>query len=296
MSLKLYQVDHDAKHLCIIIGLGLIGRTISHFLDRKYSYNKQFSNSVSDWKRPVLLNKAIKNIITTLQPNKLNVIWTAGKAGFSASDNDMKVEYDFFVDVIRSLSVFDIDTTINFLSSAGGTYETMGFVSELDSVDPIRPYAVWKLKQEAVIKSYGMVSRIYRISSAYGYKVRGGRSGMINALIDCALLKKIATIYANQNTLRDYIFINDIADYIVENIVEGRQSLTTILASGRPVSINTLLNMVETITRKPIKAIYVDTNSNSNNIVFDEHLIPPGLVKTSLEEGVRLLYARATSG
>jgi hypothetical protein len=53
--------------------------------------------------------------------------------------------------------------------------------------------------------------------------------------------------------------------------------------------------MVETITRKPIKAIYVDINSNSNNIVFDEHLIPSGLVKTSLEEGVRLLHARAKS-
>jgi nucleoside-diphosphate-sugar epimerase len=295
MSLRLYQVDFDAKHFCIVIGLGLIGRQVSHFLERQFSYQIEHSNSVSDWNTPASLNKSIKKIVVSLQAKKLDVIWSAGKGGFSASENEMKNEYDFFVDVIQFLSALDLDTTINFLSSAGGIYENTGIVSELDDVSPSRPYAHWKLKQEVAIKSYGFTSRVYRISSAYGYKDKSGRSGIINALIDCALLKKPATIYANQNTLRDYIFINDMASYIVKNIVKGSQSLTTILASGRPVSINMLLNMVETISRKPIKAIYVDTNSNSNNIVFNAHLIPTGLVKTSLEEGVRLLYARATS-
>jgi len=233
------------KHLSVVIGLRL--------LDHPRSL-------VANWQSPQSINEIIDSFINTHRPETLDIIWSAGKAGFSSTDEDMRKEFETYSAIIKHLKNIEVKVSFNLLSSAGGIYENSG--------------AYWKLKQEDLLHELNINARIYRISSVYGYKTKLGRSGLINAMIEKSLRREPVTIYANQNTLRDYIF-----------------HTAQIIANGRATSINTLLNVVSSITKKPIKAVYTG-NDNSNDIIFKKSLIPPTLQLTSLEEAIGIVYSR----
>jgi len=180
------------------------------------------------------------------------------------------------------------------LSSAGGIYENSTFVRSLDAVSPQRPYAYWKLKQEALLSELSIDARIYRIASVYGYKQGAGRLGLINTMIRRTLNRESILVFGSQNTLRDYIYHFDIARYIVANLTQNIFKIE-ILASGKATSICALINMVERLIRRRVKVLYVDGIDNSNDIVFDRHLIPKNLQLTSLEEGVLNVFTRMKS-
>lgn len=292
MSMQVFEVSKPEQHLCLLIGLGLIGQQVSHFLGQQCPQLKNTSNKPTNWTQPNMLIEEISSIAATHPTKKLDVVWCAGKCGFNASDADMEQEYNVYCDIMQFLSRQAFQCTINFLSSAGGIYEGAAYVSNINDIAPLRPYAFWKLKQENILSTLSLKHRIFRISSVYGYKNSRGRMGLINALIENSLKRKSITIYANQNTLRDYIFHNDIARHIVERIKRKPGDDIELLVNGRGISISTLMNMVKNTTRMPIKALFRDTCENSKDIVFDDRLIPASFSRTSLEEGIRAVYSR----
>ena len=277
------------NHICVVVGLGLIGQKVADILTQSYS-RLPSSNTPLRWDQSQTIITAIEYFVKAQQPQVLDIVWSAGKAGFAASDADMQAEFSVYQEVVQALNTHDIDLRFNLLSSAGGIYENSSFINHLDAISPQRPYANWKLKQESLLAELSIKSRVYRIASVYGYKQGQGRLGLINTMIKNTLNREPVKVFGNQNTLRDYIYHFDIARFVVDNLLR-EVFATEILASGKATSISTLINMVQRLTRQPVKTLYIDDFNNSNDIVFDRHLVPKNLRITSLEEGVLNVFA-----
>lgn len=296
MSVAVFKpYSKDCHTLYMVVGLGLIGARVAHFISW---HTKKLTicngNQSFDWNNADHVSGVLVSIVNEYKPERIELAWCAGKAGFSATEAEMSVEFDTFCAAMKSLKAHKtIETTVSFISSAGGIYENTPFVSSKEDISPSRPYAFSKLKQEKFLDELNLRSRIYRVSSVYGLAKKHSRTGLINSLVNYAKSRKTITIYANQNTLRDYIFNDDIARYVVANMLSEASGCLDIIASGRVTSIDALLKVVSAITKLPVNVVYDVTNDeNNNDIGFNQNLIPKRLKLTSLEEGVRLINAR----
>lgn len=295
MSVAAFHFGPSKKQrLCLVVGLGLIGQQIAKHLALYTKQIKLDPKKLFDWNKPKEISDTLTSIINTHKAKQVEVIWSAGKAGFAATDADMEKEFATYTEVMHSLKTIKLDELcINLLSSAGGIYENSGIVDNLEDISPSRPYANWKLKQEQFLHKHNFKCRIYRISSVYGIGNETTRIGLINHLVKNAKVSKGTLIYAQQNTLRDYISNYDVARYVTQNVLNNTNNCIELIASGRAVSINMLINMVSQITRRPVKATYLTGYENDNDIIFSNKLLPKNLKHTSLEEGIRVINAFA---
>ena len=284
IAFKLYKPQNTC---CIVVGLGLIGRSITQYLSL---YGEQVKDGVKffSWNNSNEITSAINALMKSSECKKLELIWSAGRAGFSATDDEMQQEYNIFSACINKLAInHGTNLSLNFLSSAGGLYEGTDSISTIDDVIPGRPYGRWKLKQEELLLSQQVPVRIYRISSAYGFAQETTRFGLIDNLINSAITKNNTLIYADPSTLRDYVFTADIARFVIEGIISSRPTCTQILASGRPVSVDMLINAITQLLRKRVNVTYSTGKTNSRDIIFPTRLLPKNMTITSLEESIR---------
>ncbi|RBP51489.1 hypothetical protein DFR28_102919 [Arenicella xantha] len=276
----------------LVVGRGLIGFEIAFQAKVFCSRTISVATTNTDWNNPAELKHTLSCLVEHGGYSTVDLVWAAGKGGFSASDAEMENEYNYYKDVVVSLlELPDVELRVSLISSAGGIYEHSGFVSALGQINYDRPYARWKLEQERLVLERSAVARVYRAASVYGLGLRGSRVGLINRMVMSAIAGSTVEIYALQNTLRDYIFNGDIARHVVGDIVANTQSGVQLLASGRPTSIDTLKNIVSKVTNRRLKLVYVPSAGNDKDILFAPQLTALRYQATSLEEGVRLLAA-----
>jgi len=274
----------NSKKVYLIVGLGLLGKRIS----KQFTKSIEIGTSIfinNDWNNKRTFLSEVEPIIDP--SSNIEIVWSAGKSGFASSDQQMQIETDYLINAIEIISNLSSNVTVNIISSAGGIYEGSGRVSHVDQIAPLRPYGDWKIKQENYLKASVDRCRIYRASSIYGIGEKYSRKGLINLLVARSIDNGYANIYGLQTTLRDYVYHDDVAHYIVATILSSAPSMISILASGRATSINTLQNMIEQITGRIVKVTFQRV-SEEKNIIFDKHLVPKNLNKTTLEEGIRL--------
>lgn len=291
MSAVAYHLNANSEHLCVIIGLGLIGSNIEQqlsFYAKPVAKDAVFHN---DWDNPAQITDYLKSLVDQFEPTIVDIVWSGGKAGFDADQREMSDECLFFESFLESLTEFKgIKLTVNLISSAGGVYEGIdGLVSSIEGVAPMRHYGEGKLRQESNLLNQPYGHRVYRASSVYGVRLANMRMGLLNVLIYNAKAGLSTTMYANQNTLRDYIFSTDLAGHIVKNIVSCSKSRLEVLASGRPTSINMLINMISRVTKRNVQVNYQSSAFNATDIVFAPKILPMKFTVTSLEEGISLL-------
>jgi len=290
MSVLAFEIDARNKHLVLVIGLGLVGSEIATQLRQRASNVDALRSNTLKWDSIKQVVTVLDTIVEHYKPQHLDLLWCAGKGGFSATEKEMQAEHTLFRAVLTSLkNQRPFSLTINFISSAGGIYENSGYVQSLEDISPSRPYAHAKLSQEALLNELQFEHRIYRLSSVYGLGPANSRTGLIKNMLHCARENQSMTIYAGQDTLRDYIYHTDVAKLIVQDICDKADSGLRLLASGRAVSINVLLNLVKNITSRPVRATYIATNANQQNIVFSKKIISVRRPATSLEEGIRIM-------
>ena len=247
-----------------------------------------------DWEQPEELILALRALVTVHRCRFLEIVWSAGKGTFLASSEEMERECCFFKKVIGALEQFEsVDVTVSLLSSAGGLYENSGNIDNIDAISPSRDYAWTKLEQERALIGSTLGYRIYRLSSVYGPYHRSGGAGLINTLVANCKSGFTTRIYGQQNTMRDYIYSGDVARVVVgdilEDVAQDKSVSIKILASGRAVTINMLINIINGVIGKRAKTIFVFNNENDRNIIFTRQVLCPLVSPTSLEEGIRVL-------
>lgn len=288
MNVHSFKLEENAAKLLLVVGGGLVGSAILRqlLLSHNYVLNTAWKNS--DWLSPLDLINHTKELISLNKVIDFEIVWAAGKGGFSSSLEDMHTENKFFESYLLACSEFNsLSIKVNLISSAGGIYENSELVESIDQISPSRPYAHSKLQQERFLAEIGLVSRVYRLSSVYG--IGGTRIGLVTNLLAGANFRYPVVIYANQNTLRDYIWNVDCAKQVVTDIVEERALGVRVVASGRPTSIFMLSNIVRSVTGKPILENYRPDGTNEKNILFSLKMLDSNYTASSLESSLSLI-------
>ena len=201
MSLDVYRIPDKLNSVCIIVGLGLIGAAVQRVLAIEGKRVTIARKSTMDWSSSESIFQEIEPYLR-LSDSRVEVIWCAGKSGFLATNSQLEGEFVIFERTMEKLSKYDRDISVSFLSSAGGLYEgSGGALSRSGQITPLRPYGIWKSKQEECLISSALRAKIYRISSVYGSNSTSSRRGILSALFESSYLNRPATVYAKASTL-----------------------------------------------------------------------------------------------
>jgi UDP-glucose 4-epimerase len=289
------KTDSNTQHVIIVFGEGLLGSAIvrSLMVGKKFSFYRIKIN----WENPDSLHTTLSSYLkfSHLQSLRLDWVWSAGKSGFNTSENDITSELQSFarwVEEIKEIEekLIDVDSVFHLLSSAGGLFEGQR-VDSYSIPAPLRPYGWLKLYQEQlVIREFPRRNFIYRISSAYGNFKKGHRSGLISTLVRNTYANFLTNIHGNGETLRDYVFAEDIGKFLADVILKksiGEKIL--FLVSSRPVSVFEVIYTIELITgHRP----FISFDSGGNNLLsnsFDKSLLPINWNPTDVQLGIRLI-------
>ena len=181
------------------------------------------------------------------------------------------------VDVRRSVEDPHFDTEVNVLGAinlmwAAGQAGARGFVfassggamygecpqpaMESSPKTPLSPYGVAKLTAEMYLftlgKLLGVKTAFLRYANVYGPRQSpGGEAGVVSILSNRMLSGNVPLIFGNGEQIRDYVYVEDIAQV---NLMMIEKSLLELLeptsvdaaafniATGNPVSVNALYN------------------------------------------------------
>ena len=158
-----YTLKTDQSSLLILqIGIGLIGTCISDAI--KTSTRRRivgFETYKMHWTKSAQLIEQLKSAFASItkfgnDKTELHIIWSAGEAGFSASQHTCNLEFTVFTKMIGCISTMsdglDVPRYFYLFSSAGGLYEGQYVSSPSEITKPNRPYGYLKLQQEALVR------------------------------------------------------------------------------------------------------------------------------------------------
>ncbi len=232
----------------------------------------------------------IFHAISTINPGNSN---TEYMRGYSK---------DFLQSVKLCELVRDKEQKLIFLSSGGTVYgvQSVQPIKEDALPHPINHYGNIKLCIENTMLSFayqnGMDIAIARISNPYGPGQDSQKGvGFIDSAIKNSLAGNKIVVYGDGNTIRDYIYIDDVCKALVSlveyNFIEEDSPIVNI-STGIGVSNNEIIEIVKRINGS-IKVDYIESrsvdlkqvildNSKIKSIVTDDFL--------SLEKGIEKYY------
>jgi len=294
--LLIQKTEKNGVSAILLFGKGLIGSAISTELD-KYDYLEKVHLKFG-WKNESEIENQLTDIFSKfikikIKLQSLTIIWSAGKAGFSATKAQTDAELTFFKSSLDIFSKFCIKfslqniTSFILFSSAGGLHESQTNVIDQNNIVQKRPYSILKKNQEDCLLVYRKVFNrniILRVSTVYPISNFSGRLGLIAILFLNSSKNRLSQFYGSEKTLRDYISDEDIGKYIVKLIESNNIDLPEInyLISGKPTSIFEIKNMIEKIINRKIFVQYKLEVTNSENISFSPSLGSKGLEVSNL--------------
>lgn len=191
------------------------------------------------------------------------VIWAAGAAVTSSSAQATAAEHERFVAALDAVEreLGDTATRGLFLlaSSAGGVYAgSSGAPFTEHSVPvPLAPYGQLKLQMEQSLRDHaersGASALIGRIANLYGPGQRLDKmQGIISHLARARLTPHPASVFVPLDTLRDYLFVDDAAELLLDGLVRLEREggvVTKVIASGHATSIAALLGHLRALSK-----------------------------------------------
>lgn len=293
---------NNNEKLIFLIGQGLVGSAIVRELEHS-NFKKKIESS-SNWQDLDELLLQVSSLLETCHLKdikKIEMVWSAGKAGFQSTEEEANYEYQIFklvMDyIINLLTVqYNVALEVHLISSAGGLFEGMRNVGLETVPNPKRPYGMLKLKQENYLheKEQAFSFRIYRATSLYDFIERGKRFGLISTLIFNLINHKTSFIYGSYSTLRDYLWVGDLGRFIAEKIISDTLDSHNIylLASTQPATIFEIQKRIEKISKKRCFICFIE-KSNEAHITFSQRCVPKNFRTHALPYMIQRIY-RAT--
>ncbi len=188
-----------------------------------------------------------------------------------------------------------------FLSSGGTVYGVPNQIPipESHSTFPICPYGIIKNTIEHYFNLYerlfGFKYKIFRLSNPYGERQNPyGNQGVISVFLNKVILDEKIEIWGDGEVIRDYIYIKDVVELLVNSIeIETSNSIYNV-GSGVGLSLNQLISTMKKITQKSFNVEYrkgrtfdVPTNILDISLAKKDFNWAP---TTMIEEGINLLY------
>jgi nucleoside-diphosphate-sugar epimerase len=285
----------------VLFGVGLIGSAIrDSLLERGYRFEEMPLSWVDAGQQQLDLESIgahLESLPETDGARNSSFIWSAGRAGFSSDDREVAIELESFRRVLAfadSLAGRNEAGRNRFMmvGSIGGLFEGQRHI-ELDALPrALRPYGRLKLEQESLLTTTHaeMHSRVYRLTSVFGPSGAGRRKGLVSTLIGNCFRHETTTIIGTSSTLRDFVWSRDIGNFIARDAVaeswSSKGAIKT-LGSGRPASIQEIIQDVETSTGLKALIRFEAEASNSSDITLASNVLPKGWLPTDLGTAIR---------
>lgn len=188
-----------------------------------------------------------------------------------------------------------------FASTGGAIYGENDKIpfSETDLPLPVSPYAIGKLTIENYLRyfrrKHNLHSVTLRISNPYGERQPFHRKqGVIPIFLENVYRDLPLTVLGDGSMVRDYVYVKDVAEMIVDIAHEEHSEEMYNLGSGSGNTINELIEVIAKVSGKQphiehrsIPPTFVDKVVLDTKRFTDEFGI---VAMTSLEEGMRKTY------
>jgi UDP-glucose 4-epimerase len=129
------------------------------------------------------------------------------------------------------------------------------------------PYGRAKLAMEAHVRRLasdtGLRAVIGRLANVYGPgQTLGKPQGLLSQLCLADATGRPLPIYVSMDTIRDYVYVEDVAAMIVRTMSLVREEprgavVAKVLASGRPVTVGYLVSEARRVFHRPLRTIPV---------------------------------------
>ena len=298
-------------------GAGFIG---SHICEKLLLVGKEVIclDNFNDFYDPAIKEQNIRNILDNsrftlfrndiLDINKMHeifkeydielVIHLAARAGVRPSINNARlyseVNLNGTINLLDCCKNFGVNRFI-FASSSSvyGGNKKIPF-SETDNVDrPVSPYAATKKAGELICHTYNHLFDIsifcYRFFTVYGPRQRPEMA--IYKFTESLFKGRIIEVYGDGSTSRDYTYIDDITDVILNNLdsIDGFEIFN--LGNSRPVNLLELIKLLEDVTGKNARIKFADFMPGDVEITCADILKAEKMLeynpKITIEEGLQ---------
>jgi UDP-glucose 4-epimerase len=191
---------------------------------------------------------------------------------------------------------------IAFLSSAGTIYgSTKQKVSESSDKNPFSPYGITKLAMENFLlyfkTRYNINFDVYRISNVYGEGQNTSKGlGLINTLLEKIISENKIKIFGNGETLRNYIYVKDVAELLsLSTTADVGTSSTYNISSNDSLTINQIVDVIKTTVSEKFEIINEETRLSDNSAIdLDNTKIikaVPSFKFTPIAKGIAQTYS-----
>lgn len=146
-------------------------------------------------------------------------------------------------------------TRVVLLSSGGTVYGSAHRPPHDESTTP-RPtseYGRAKLAMETILHEHAVESVVVRISNAYGPGQQAAPGqGVIGHWLRAVLEGRPVTVYGDLGTVRDYVYVDDVADALVRlNDLDSAPDVVNV-GSGTPTYLKDVADAIEDVARTPL--------------------------------------------
>ena len=217
-----------------------------------------------------MLASRLERFVSWVGDDPWGIVWAAGSGvmytGQAALDIELKTFTSFCERAVGILP--SRGGGIYLVSSAGGAFAGSShppFDSRTEA-RPLNAYGRTRLAQELVLEQVvtsQVRTTIGRLANVFGPgQDLTKQQGLVTQLCLCALLGRAATVFAPLATLRDYIYVDDAARIIVDDVLrmttpDAGVNRLRVVCSGRSTSIAELISIVEHSTGRSIPLLHV---------------------------------------
>jgi len=176
------------------------------------------------------------------------------------ANSNYRTVFDVQSNVIASIRLLEATLRhgvkrLVFASSGGTVYgesQTIP-ITEDHPTDPLCSYGITKLAIEKYLRLYrhlhGLDYTILRISNPYGkYQKFTAEQGVIGVFLSRIRENRPITIWGDGSVVRDYIYVEDVANAFVKAITQDSQYRVFNIGTGIGMSLRNLLEMMERVT------------------------------------------------
>ena len=193
------------------------------------------------------------------------------------------------------------DIRFVYFSSGGTVYgnrtDMKPFV-ETDAMAPISYYGWSKQMMENSIhyvhRTTGLKYLILRPSNPYGHGQNiHARQGLIAVAMGKILAAEPIEVWGNGSNIRDYIYIDDLAEAVVQLLEKDVYNTTVNIGSGEGASINDIIHILRDVVEEEVKVDYKPARSvDVSHMILDTTQLKSyiNMEFTPLKDGIELFY------